>query len=112
MFKSKETADIVIVGGGVIGLTIARALRQRGVRDVTLIERARPCAEASSAAGGILAPQIEANQADEFFQLACASRDMYPAFASALHEETGIDVELDETGALYLGFTADDEVAM
>src|SRR5713226_263108 len=108
-FGSGATADVVIVGGGVIGLTIARALRQRGVRDVTLIERGRLGAEASWAAGGILGPQIEADQTDDFFQLACASRDLYPAFATALRAETGVDVELDTSGTLYLGFSQKDE---
>jgi glycine oxidase len=107
-FGPRERSDIAIIGGGVIGLTIARALRQRGVRDVMLIERGRPGAEASWAAGGMLAPQVEADLQDEFFQLACASRDQYPEFASSLKEETGIDVELDTTGTLYLGF---DQVA-
>ncbi len=109
LFESKETADVVIVGGGVIGLTIARALRQRGVRDVVLIERGQLGAEASWAAGGILGPQIEGDRADDFFQLACASRDLYPAFANALNEESGTDVELDATGTLYLAFTEEEE---
>ena len=104
-----ETADVIIIGGGVIGLTIARELALRGVSDVALIERARPGAEASSAAAGILAPQVEADHSDEFFRLSCASRDIYPDFADALREETGIDVELDTTGTLYLGFTPEDE---
>jgi len=102
-FESKETADVVIVGGGVIGLTIARALRRRGVRDVVLLERGQLGAEASWAAGGILGPQIEGDRADDFFQLACASRDLYPAFANALNEESGTDVEL------YLAFTEEEE---
>jgi glycine oxidase len=109
MFKPRGTADVAIIGGGVIGLTIARALRQRGVREVMLIERGRPGAEASWAAGGILAPQVEADHADDFFRLACASRDLYPAFAAALKEETGIDVELDRSGTLCLGFTPKEE---
>src|SRR6266852_5433003 len=109
MFTSKETADVVIVGGGVIGLTIARALRQSGVRDVALIERGQLGAEASWAAGGILGPQIENDQADDFFRLACASRDLYPAFVNALCAESGVEVELDMTGTLYLGFTQEDE---
>ncbi|HVS81331.1 MAG TPA: glycine oxidase ThiO [Pyrinomonadaceae bacterium] len=107
-FEPNRTADTAIVGGGVIGLTIARALRQRGVRDVILIERGQLGAEASWAAGGILGPQVEADRVDSFFQLACASRDMYPKFASALREETSVDVELDATGTLYLGFTQED----
>ena len=104
-----RTADVVIVGGGIIGLAIARALRQRGVRDVVLIERGQLGAEASWAAGGILGPQIEAHRANDLFQLACVSRDLYPAFANELRAETSVDVELDTTGALYLGFTEEDE---
>jgi glycine oxidase len=105
-------AEVVIIGGGVIGLTIARALAQRGIRELMLIERGRLGTEASWAAGGILAPQVEVDHLDEFFQLACASRDLYPAFAESLKEETGVDVELDTTGTLCLGFTEKDEAEL
>ena len=103
-----KTSDVVIIGGGVIGLAIARELWRRGVRDVTLIERAGLGAEASSAAAGMLAPQAEANQADAFFHLSCRSRDMYPGFSAALLSETGIDIELETTGTLYLAFNEHD----
>lgn len=112
MFNSNKTADVVIIGGGVIGLSIARELARCGVRDVILIERGELGREASWAAGGILAPQVEADKPDDFFQLACVSRDRYAEFAAALTAETGIDVELDTTGTLYLGFRADDEREM
>ena len=103
-FGAGAHAEVVIIGGGVIGLSIARALAQRAVRDVVVIEKNDFGREASWAAGGILAPQIEANAADDFFRLACASRDMYPQFAAALRAESGIDIELDTTGTLYIGF--------
>jgi len=106
---SGKTADVVIIGGGVIGLAIGRALARRGVPHVMIVERGRLGAEASSAAAGIIGPQAEANQADEFFELACQSRDLYPDFATALREESGTDIELDQTGTLYLAFTAADE---
>jgi glycine oxidase len=109
MNQLPATADVVVIGGGVIGLTIARALGMRGVGDVLLVERARLGAEASSAAAGMLAPQAEADDADDFFNLCCQSRDMYPTFAAALREETGIDCELDRTGTLYLAFTEHDQ---
>jgi glycine oxidase len=64
------------------------------------------------AAGGMLAVQAEADRADAFLELACASRDLYPSFALELKEETGVDIELDRTGALYLGFTEEDEAEM
>ncbi len=111
-FRTNTTAEVVIVGGGVIGLTIARALARRGVREVLLIERGHLGAEASWAAGGMLAPQVEVDHKDDFFQLACASRDLYPKFAEALKEETGVDVELARSGTLCLGFTATDEVEL
>lgn len=111
-FKAGVAADVAIVGGGVIGLSIARELALRGLRNVTVIERGEFGKEASWAAGGILAPQVEADRPDEFFKLACASRDLYPAFARTLEDETGIDVQLDQTGTLYLGFTEDDEHEM
>ena len=107
--SSTETADVVIVGGGVIGLTIARALAVRGMRNVILCERAGLGTEASFAAAGMLAPQAEADASDDFFHLACQSRDMYGGFASALREETGTDIELDTTGTLYLAFTEHDQ---
>src|SRR5215212_2378487 len=109
MASIKGSADVVVVGGGVIGLTIARALALRGVRDVCLVERGSLGTEASFAAAGMLLPQVEADAEDEFFNLACQSRDLYPAFAAALRDETGIDVELDTTGTLYLAFTEHDQ---
>jgi glycine oxidase len=108
-FGASATADVVIVGGGIIGLTIARELALHEVREVIVVERSRPGAEASWAAAGILAPQVEADQMDEFFRLACASRDMYREFAAALREETGVDVELDTSGTVYVGLTEEDE---
>jgi glycine oxidase len=110
--KLTRKADVVIVGAGIIGLSIARELARRGERDVTVIERGELGKEASWAAGGILAPQVEADKPNEFFQLACASRDLYSEFAAALTAETGVDVELDRTGTLYLGFNEDDEREM
>src|SRR4029079_16829452 len=108
MASFKGSAEVVVIGGGVIGLTIARSLAKRGVRDVCLLERAGLGSEASSAAGGMLLPQVEADGHDDFFALACRSRDLYPSLAAALHDETGIDIELDTTGTLYLALNEHD----
>jgi glycine oxidase len=101
--------EVVIVGGGVIGLTIARSLALRGVNDICLLERGSLGTEASFAAAGMLAPQAEANSRDDLFELLCQSRDLYPNFAVALKEETGVDIELDTAGTLYLAFTEEDQ---
>ena len=109
MPPSNVTSDVVIIGGGVIGLAIARELALNRVGKVMLIERSQPGREASFAAAGMLAPQAEADAADDFFRLCCRSRDLYPPFAQSLLDETGIDVELDQTGTLYCGFSEHDQ---
>src|SRR5918994_3120336 len=109
MSSIKGSAEVVVIGGGVIGLAVARALALRGVRDVCLVERAGLGTEASFAAAGMLVPQAEADAEDDFFALSCRSRDLYPSFAAALREETGIDVELDTTGTLYLALDEHDQ---
>src|SRR5216110_2925099 len=98
-------SEIIIIGGGVIGLSIARALALRGVREVTVIEKGEFGREASWAAGGILAPQVEADAADAFLRLACARRQQYARNAKALLNETAIDIELETTGTLYVAFS-------
>ncbi len=106
--RDTHHAEIVIIGGGVIGLSIARTLARRGVRDVWLLERGGLGSEASSAAGGMLLPQVEADGYDDFFALACRSRDLYHSLAVELRDETGIDIELDTTGTLYLALNEPD----
>lgn len=104
-----RVADAVVIGGGVIGLSIARELAGAGVGHVVVVERGQPGHAASGAAAGMLAPQAEANERDAFFRLAHESRRMYRTFAAELLEETGVDSELDETGILYLAFTDDEQ---
>jgi glycine oxidase len=101
--------DVIIIGGGVIGLSIARELKKNGVERVAILEKNGVCGkEASSAAAGMLAPQAEADKADDFFRFCQESRDLYPQFAAELLEEKGIDIELDQTGTLYLAFDEED----
>lgn len=104
-----KNSDVLIIGGGIIGLSIARKLKKKGVEKITILEKNPSCgAEASSAAAGMLAPQAEADCDDSFFRLCRESRDLYPQFARELFAETGIDIELDCTGTLYLAFNEKD----
>jgi glycine oxidase len=109
LISKQMSADVVVIGGGVIGLSIARSLALAGVGDICLLERAECGTEASFAAAGMLAPQAEADSSDDFFQLLAQSRDLYPQFATALLEETGVDIELDLTGTLYLAFSEEEQ---
>ncbi|MEO9182273.1 MAG: glycine oxidase ThiO [Kofleriaceae bacterium] len=98
---------VVIIGAGVMGCGAALALARRGVREVLVLERAVPGAEASSAAAGMLAAQIEAHGAAEH-ALFVRARDGYAAFAEELRELTGLDVGYRKTGALQLALTDDE----
>ena len=107
-FTPKNFSDVLIVGAGVIGMSLARELYQLGFRKITILERGLTGQESSHAAAGMLAPQAETDRADEFFHFCAESNGLYPRFAAELLEETGIDIELDHSGTLYLAFTEED----
>lgn len=85
------TYDCVVIGGGIVGAATARAIAARGKR-ILLLERAMPGGEASGAAAGMLAPQIEAAADDPMLPLALAARDGYPALVAELDRRTGVNV--------------------
>src|SRR5256714_13797156 len=90
--------DIIIVGGGIIGLSLSIALRKRGAR-VLVVERGEPGREASYAAAGMLA-DCTAETPEALQPLAIASARMYPEFVHELQDESGIDVDLREDGTI------------
>ncbi len=96
--------NVLVIGGGVIGLSIARELHIGGLRDITVVDKSEPGQEASWAAGGMLAPNAETECVDDFYSLCSESNDLYPAFAESLLKETGIDIGLDVSGTLQLAF--------
>lgn len=105
---SENKSDILIIGGGVIGMSLARELKKKGAGTVTLLERGQLGREASFAAAGMLAPQCDAEKHDDFFDLCYEGRGLYENFAAGLEEETGINVELDTSGTLFISFNAED----
>lgn len=94
-------SDVVVVGGGIMGCAVALRLALRGV-SVIVIERGIPGAEASSAAAGILGPQMEADSAGPLLDLGLRSRALFPALAAELRDATGIDVGYERSGVLAL----------
>lgn len=93
-----KTCDVIIVGGGIIGLSLAISLRKRGAR-VLVVERGEPGREASHAAAGMLADCTLETPA-VLQALATASARMYPEFVHELQDESGIDVDLRDQGTL------------
>lgn len=95
------TSDFQIVGGGVVGLLMARELASAGA-SVTVIERGKCCSESSWAGGGIVSPLYPWRYSAAVTALASQAQSAYPALAAALLAETGIDPELETTGLLML----------
>ncbi|HEX6435085.1 MAG TPA: FAD-dependent oxidoreductase, partial [Gemmatimonadales bacterium] len=87
------TFDTIIVGGGAIGAACARELALTG-RKVLVIEAGIEMGQAWRAAGGMLAPQIEADSRDPLLALGLAARDHYDDLAAALRESIGEDLGL------------------
>lgn len=110
MTKDKgQILEVLIIGGGVIGSSIARELHKKGFRKIAILEKGKTGREASFAAAGMLAVQSETDKPDDFFYFCNESNKLYPQFAEKLLEETGVDIELDREGTLYLAFNERDE---
>lgn len=93
--------DIVVIGAGIMGMMTARELARAGYR-VTILERGTPGREASWAGGGIVSPLYPWRYSPSVTALARQAKRAYPLLVQELHEETGIDSELESCGMLML----------
>jgi glycine oxidase len=100
--------DVLVLGGGIIGLACARELALRGFR-VEVVERLPAGAEASVAAAGMLSPMGELPEPGPFFDICRASRDQWGSWVAALESETGLSVDYDTSGALLVALDEEDE---
>ncbi|NQX70022.1 glycine oxidase ThiO [Paenibacillus alba] len=107
----KQTKEVIIVGGGVIGASIAYYLAKRG-QSVTLLERSRLGTEASAAAAGMLGAQSEMEDTGPLFQWARHSRAMFPKLSEELKSLTGIDIGLVREGLLNVALSDDQELEL
>ncbi len=102
-----ETADVIVIGGGIIGSTIALRLAQAGLK-VGVFDRGEPGGEASSAAAGMIAPFGEKIELGPFFDLCLASHQLYPGFVQEVEELSGVRVDYRRDGTLLVGVSEDD----
>jgi glycine oxidase len=99
---------IVIIGGGICGLGIGWRLAKAG-RDVTIVDRGEAAMAATWAAAGMLAPQAEAEHAEEaLLPLAMESCRMWQTFSDELRRCSGIDVDYRTEGTLVVALDRDD----
>jgi glycine oxidase len=96
--------DLVICGGGVIGLSIAYYCAKQGW-NVLLMDSQKLAQGASWAGAGILPSGASQRALDPLEQLRAMSHRLHPEWARQLREETGIDTEYRRCGGLYLART-------
>lgn len=98
---------VVVIGGGVIGLAAAWRLARRGVA-VTLLERHRPGAGASTAAAGMLSPLKEAGEPGPFLELGLRSLERYPGFVADIEACARLEVGYRRQGRLDVACTEEE----
>lgn len=99
--------DVIVAGGGAIGLSLALELRRRG-RTVLVVERGEPGREASHASAGMLAPH-DPHTPEKLRVLAIASAGLWPEFAHQIEDESGQKLDLRREGSMV--FAADQDAA-
>jgi glycine oxidase len=110
MPNSGDRADLLVVGGGVIGLSIAWRARERGMA-VTLLERETTGGGTSRVAAGMLAPVAEVEFGESgrrLLELGLRSSELWPQFAAELQAAAGMDVGFLRTGTLLLARDEDE----
>jgi glycine oxidase len=94
-----KPAEVVVVGGGVIGLSIAYCLSREGVT-VTVLDRGGLGQGASWAGAGMIPPHVERLKTNPTIELRSWSAMLYPEWSQALLAETGIDNGYRKTGGV------------
>ena len=100
-----KTWDVVIIGGGVIGLSLAWRLRKTGA-DVLVVEKTEPAREATHASAGMIA-HCEAGNPPELLGMIAASARLYPEFVAELRAEAYESPDLRADGTI--AFFPEDE---
>jgi glycine oxidase len=102
--------DVLVVGGGIVGAAVGRALAADG-HAVEILDSGKELGIATQASAGMLAPLAESDPEEPLVGLAVRGRDLYRTLCPALEEETGVTLGLWLDGILKVAFTEDEESA-
>lgn len=100
--------DVLVVGAGIAGLSVARELAQLKAK-VTILEKEEAGGKASRAAAGILDPYTEAREESPMLELGLKAFDFYPDFLKGLGKGASGEVEYEKPGMIYLALSREDE---
>jgi glycine oxidase len=106
-----KTYDLILAGGGVIGLSIAWECAQHGL-DVAVVEAGKVGEGSSWAGAGILPSGATIAPLDPLEQLRALSHQLHEVWATKLLEKTGIDNEYRKCGGLYIARTAGEKATL
>ncbi len=99
---NRDHADVIIIGGGIIGCAIAYNLAKRDIKPLLIDKASTVGTEASWAGAGILTSHASTHE--PYPTLCRASLALYPALAEELRAETQIDIEFIQSGTLSVFF--------
>ncbi len=106
-----KTSDVLIVGGGIIGLSLAQELALQKL-SVTVLERGQMGQESSSAGAGMLAPRAEMKEAGPLAQLLLASRKIYPEFVQQVSGRSGVGIDFSISGLLSVALNLEEQAEL
>ncbi len=109
MLEPQKATDYIIIGAGVIGLSVAWRLARRGA-NVTLVERGEIARESSWAAAGMLSPFGENHAPGPMLDFGVNSLRLYPRFVEELSQDTGHAPRVYDRGMLRLAFCDADKI--
>jgi glycine oxidase len=102
-----DAADVIIVGAGIIGCSIAHQLARRGAR-VRIFDARSVGAGATQASAGVLAPYIEAPRPGPLLDLAVRSLALFDEFIAGVRQDAGVGVEYRRCGTLEVALDGDE----
>ena len=109
MSSDVYTEEVVIIGAGIIGLSIAYELCKRGL-SVTVLEKEKIGAGSVWASAGMLAPISEAKSEEpDLVDFALYSHSMYRKFIDSVENDAGLNCGFNDTGTLLIAMGKDDE---
>src|SRR5580692_7623675 len=102
---------MIVAGAGIVGLSCAWRLAQKGVK-VCIFDCRQASREASWAGAGMLAPGGELDEASPLTRMALDSLRQYPDFVAELQELSNLRIDYQRCGAIEPAFTEAEAVAL